>query len=146
MCSFIPLEINSVFVTKISSPTTSILSPNSAVNFLNPSQSSSAKGSSQRTIGYFFSHSPARLIKSSLFISPIPDHFKLYLSFLLTLKEVAALSIAIAISSPGLYPAFSIASIIISIASSLLFKLGANPPSSPTLVAKPLFFNIFFNV
>ena len=41
---------------------------------------------------------------------------------------------AINISLPGSYPALVIASNITSIASSLDFKFGANPPSSPTPV------------
>ena len=48
---------------------------------------------------------------------------------------------AINISFPGLYPAFSIASKITSIASAFDFKFGANPPSSPTPVEYPLSFN-----
>ena len=44
-------------------------------------------------------------------------------------------------SSPGRYPAFSIALRTTSTASSLLPKLGAKPPSSPTLVLWPWAFN-----
>ena len=49
-------------------------------------------------------------------------------------------------SSPTTRPAFSIASVITCNASSLEPKLGANPPSSPTPVAKPFAFNTPFNV
>ena len=42
--------------------------------------------------------------------------------------------VAMNTSFPGTYPAFSIASIITSIASSFDVKSGANPPSSPTPV------------
>ena len=52
---------------------------------------------------------------------------------------------AIKISFPGSYPALVIASRITSIASAFDFKLGANPPSSPTPVEYPLSFNVFFN-
>ena len=62
------------------------------------------------------------------------------------LPEDEAASIAINISSPGLYPAFVIASRITSIASALLFKFGANPPSSPIAVEYPFSCNVFFNV
>jgi hypothetical protein len=43
-------------------------------------------------------------------------------------------------------PAFSIASTITCKASSLLFKLGANPHSSPTEVANPLDLRIAFKL
>ncbi|GBD89301.1 hypothetical protein BMS3Abin04_00005 [bacterium BMS3Abin04] len=141
----IPFEIYLVFVTKISSPTTSISLPNLSVNFANPSQSPSDRGSSQRITGYFSSQCEAKSINSSLLIFPLPDQIKSYLLFKPGDNEFAALSIAIDKSIPGLKFAFSIASIINSIASSLLSQLGANPPSSPTLVANPLPFNIFLS-
>ena len=53
--------------------------------------------------------------------------------------------IAILISSPGLYPAASIALTIYFNGSSLSFKLGANPPSSPTDVVNPLSCLLQFN-
>ena len=43
----------------------------------------------------------------------------------------------IKISFPGVYPALLIASIMTSSASSLDFKSGAKPPSSPTAVLSP---------
>ena len=49
------------------------------------------------------------------------------------------------ISSPAVYPALVIASNIISNASSLDDKLGANPPSSPTAELKFFEINNFFN-
>ena len=58
----------------------------------------------------------------------------------------AATSRAILTSSPGLYPAFSIASIITCIASSLVERFGANPPSSPTAVLRPMSFNTFLRL
>ena len=58
----------------------------------------------------------------------------------------AATSIAIFISLPGTYPAASIASTNNSRGSSFpSLQLGANPPSSPTLVLYPFFFNTVFN-
>ena len=54
--------------------------------------------------------------------------------------SVAATSNAKQTSSPGLYPAFSIASTIKDKASSSSLTSGANPPSSPTPVAKPFAF------
>ena len=49
-------------------------------------------------------------------------------------------------SFPGLYPAFSIASTIVSNASLSSFTIGANPPSSPIAVESPLSFKTFFRL
>ena len=58
--------------------------------------------------------------------------FKLYFPLY---NSLAATSKAINISFPILYGVFSIASNINSMASSFDLKSGANPPSSPTVVA-----------
>ena len=50
-----------------------------------------------------------------------------------------------AMSLPGTNPAALMACTITSQASSLLFRFGANPPSSPTLVASPIFFRMTFS-
>ena len=60
-------------------------------------------------------------------------------------NSVAATSIASAISVPALKPAAAIASRIKSRAARLLSRLGAKPPSSPTLVANPRFFKTAFS-
>lgn len=52
-------------------------------------------------------------------------------------KEVAARSSALATSPPGRRPAFRTAATINSQASSIDFRFGANPPSSPTAVEYP---------
>ena len=49
-------------------------------------------------------------------------------------------------SCPGLYPAFSIAVMIIFTASSLDERFGANPPSSPTDVFNPFDFKTAFRL
>ncbi len=53
-------------------------------------------------------------------------------------NSVEATSRARKTSAPGLYPAFSMAVRMTSMASSLLLRLGAKPPSSPTAVFRPL--------
>ena len=70
-----------------------------------------------------------------------PDFGSRYIPFWSLFHSLAATSIAIRKSFSGSYPASLTASRIHSIASSSLCKLGANPPSSPTEVAKPFRFN-----
>ncbi len=73
----------------------------------------------------------------------MPSPFKLYLP--LSKNSVEAGSKAMQMSSAGLKPASFIAATIKSKVSLWLFKFGANPPSSPTLVLCPADFNFAFN-
>ena len=134
----IPFASLSVFVTNRSSPTSWTLSPSLAVSFCHPSQSSSSRPSSIEMIGYF-STSFAQCSMSCSAVYSVPAFGSLYqpLPFSLFHSDEAA-SIAIIKSLPGSYPAFFTASSIVSIASSSDLSAGANPPSSPTDVARPL--------
>ena len=75
-----------------------------------------------------------------------PSDCNSYFSVFGLYNSLAATSKAILICVLISYPDFSIANKIISIASSLDFKLGANPPSSPTAVFNFFEFNIFFKL
>src|SRR5208337_2176282 len=122
-------------VQKISSPTNSILLPSATVKLRQPSQSFSPMPSSRSTIGYCFAHDSQILISSSEVIAFLLDLKSTY--FPSSHISLAAGSRQIEISVDGLYPAFAMASRMSSTASSLDFKSGANPPSSPTAVLYP---------
>src|SRR5262252_1511321 len=96
------------------------------------------------TIGYFFTQSDQNRTICWESLVLLSDFLKTYLPSLY--NSLTAGSSAIAICSPALYPAFSMASSITSIASTFDFKDGAKPPSSPTAVLYPRFFNTPFNV
>ena len=64
----------------------------------------------------------------------------MYSPFFSPFHSLEAASMARTKSRPGSYPAFFTASRMTSIASSSLPRSGANPPSSPTEVARPLDF------
>ena len=138
----IPFLSLSVLVTNKSSPTIWTLSPIAAVNFAQPSQSSSPNPSSIDLIGYLFTnfvyHST---ISSEVLVTP-PSLLKWYSNFpgaTSLQNSLDAASIANVISFPGSYPDFLIASIIRSKAPSVPFILaGAYPPSFPTFVESPL--------
>ncbi len=140
--SAIPFWTYFVLVTNRSSPTTWIRSPSAAVCALKPAQSFSSRPSSMDTMGYFSTHCLYQAVISSCVFLPCPDFDRLYAPF--SKKELAAGSRAMAMSRPGRYPALSMADTMTSQASSLLFRLGANPPSSPTAVAYPFAARIFF--
>ena len=88
-------------------------------------------------IGYF-STSFFQCSTSSADVNSVPAFGSLYFPIVPVFHSLDAASIAIMKSTPGLYPAFSTALRINSIASSSPpVRFGAKPPSSPTLVASP---------
>gem|GEM_PF-6528155 len=95
-----PFSTNLGLVTNRSSPTTWIFFPTLAVNFLNPSQSFSYKGSSIETIGYFLTHCDHSSIISSVVLIPVPESARLY--FPSSYRELAAGSSAMKMSLPAL--------------------------------------------
>ncbi|SCI55836.1 Uncharacterised protein [uncultured Clostridium sp.] len=140
----IPLSNLSVLVTNKSSPTNCIFFPNLSVNTFHPSQSSSSRPSSIVTIGKLFAQSSYKSTICSA-VNSFPSPAKTYFLVSLLYISVAATSRPNLTSSPGLYPAFSIASTINSKASLFDPKFGANPPSSPTPQARPFSPRTFFN-
>ena len=120
------------------------------MSFCQPDQSSSASPSSMETIGYLRHKSHQKSIISSVLLYS-PDFQNKYSPGLPAFTassyiSVLAPSIAIEKSSPGRYPAFSIAPVIKESASSSWARCGANPPSSPMEVANPFSANSFFKV
>src|SRR5208283_4469 len=130
--SSIPLAKIAGFVQKRSSPTSSTLVPSSSVSAFQPDQSFSAMPSSSSTMGYCPTHEDHRVTISSGVFFDLSDLKNRYLPSS-HISEVAG-SRQIEMSSPGLNPAWVIASRITSTASTFDFKSGANPPSSPTPV------------
>ena len=140
-----PICSLSTLVTNKSSPTIWHLLPMACVRAFQPFQSSSAIPSSIEAMGYCFTHFSQNLTSSSLLIALPLLLWNTYFFFLASHNSLLAASIAITICEPVLYPAALIASSTVSMASSLLWILGANPPSSPTFVLNPFFFNTLFS-
>ena len=83
-------------------------------------------------MGYWFTHDSQIPISSCGVMAFLVDLKRTY--FPSSHISLAAGSRQMEMSSPGLYPAFTIASRIDSTASSFDFRSGAKPPSSPTAV------------
>ena len=141
----IPVCKRFTLVTNRSSPTSWHLLPTAWVRAFQPFQSSSAIPSSIEAIGYCFTHFSQNFTSSSLLTALPLLLWNTYFFFLASHNSLLAASIAITICEPVLYPAAEIASSTVSMASSLLWILGAKPPSSPTLVLNPFFFNTLFS-
>ncbi len=138
--SRIPRLSRCVFVTNRSSPTSWIFFPKASVMIFQPAQSSSAMPSSMEMMGYCFTQFAQNSTICWGVFSLLSDFLKTYFFFWGSKNSLAAGSKARAMSVPALYPAWRIASRITSMASSLDFRFGAKPPSSPTPVAYPFFF------
>src|SRR5260370_1523151 len=145
-CSSIPRFKRSVLVTNKSSPTSWILSPSSSVSARQPCQSSSAKPSSMETIGYCRTQSDQKRTMSWEDFDDWSDFLKTYLALSLSKNSLAAGSSAMAMSPPASKPACCMASRMSSMASTLALSDGAKPPSSPTAVLYPRFFNTDLSV
>src|ERR1051326_3464520 len=90
-------------------------------------------------MGYFRAHSAQNATICSGECCDLSDFLKTYLLVPPSKNSLAAGSSAIAICSPGVYPACWMASSTTSIASTFDFTDGAKPPSSPTPVLYPRF-------
>ena len=144
ICLSIPVCKRFTLVTNRSSPTSWHLAPTAWVRAFQPFQSSSAMPSSIEIMGYCFTHFSQNFTSSSLLTILPLLLWNTYFFFLASHNSLLAASIAMAIWEPVLYPAAEMASSTVSMASSLLWILGAKPPSSPTLVENPFFFNTVF--
>src|SRR5918992_1093045 len=127
-----PWARRSGFVTNRSSPTSWHRPPRASVMARQPSQSSSASGSSTDTMGNELMRPPTYPTISSASRSPPSMRYRPTSN-----SSLAATSRAMATSSPGSRPAASTAWIRTSHAASEPGRSGAKPPSSPTSVASP---------
>ena len=121
------------------------------MSFFHPSQSSSASPSSMERIGHlaqsFFHRSIISSDEMIFFGSLLKKQYPVLPCFLAwSNSSVQAASRANWTWSPSLYPAFSTAVAIVCRASSAVAMFGANPPSSPTDVERPLSWRTFFKL